>query len=321
MNTSFKNPHFWLLYEKLYLEHDKANAVLPWVTEFSKDFEVVTKQNKHITPAEQVRDIHLNGLATNKIETENNNPCEIENYGEWYDQKFKQYKQEIGQLPENDLSNFKDRVFEYETTTLTFEFPLPLNCKLQLVLDIDFEDNGIPDEILFLIDEEGTKYQLGFWDSSHWHPYCLRFEELDTLENYWNTQPSIWQNNGQLAWALLAKFIGIDQKEHLKSINKKYASILKELEVDTITLQDELDIEATENFHYQDNTAWVKTQKGYEFICIEAPDYLNNLSEVERKKDWVKTLTYSFRKQNYAEVEDYTEFPFELWQEILNNLS
>ncbi len=303
IKKAFKNPDFWLTYEKLYDDNNDGKDTEYWLSQFAEYFDVKNELVTHITPAEKVRDMHLNGLTVNKIENEFD-PCK-DDYTSLYDERFETFKAEFAALPENQIKYFKDDILEYEKTTVTFSFPLPVDYNLLLILDVDIKKHAIPEQTLVL-SKDNKSFQLGYWDSVHWLPYCLLLEELNQLERYWQKQNSVWKEYPEIAWALLAKFIGIDKKKDLDFIDQKYHEVLKLL-----------NIESTETFYLQNNCAWEKVNKNHEFICVNIPDYLKNLNV---NAEGVKMMSYSLRKQNYGKVEDYKEFPFDDWKKVMENI-
>lgn len=303
LNQAFKNPDFWLAYEKICHENNDGKGSDVWLAQLAEYFTVKTEQKRHVTPAAEVRDTYLNGLAVNKIETEFD-PCD-DTYTELYRERFETFKTEFGKLPENQLVNFADDILEYESTTMSFDFPLPHNYQLKLLLDINRETHDIPDQTLYLV-KDAESFQLGYWDTAHWLPFCLRLQELNQLEAYWQTQTNAYKVPAQIAWALLAKFIGIIQEQDATFIRNKYQQVL-----------DSLGIKATQAFPLQSRCAWQKTEKGYEFVGVKVPEYLegnlDHLSELGMDIEALKMMSYSLRKQSSANVEGCTKFPFEHW--------
>lgn len=208
---------------------------------------------------------------------------------------------------ENLLEKFQGDIIEYERTSLTFEFPLPKAYTLKLIVEVDIENDTMPEQRLFLADEQ-QQWLLGYQDFVHPMPYCLRLEELDFLEVYWKTQKCIWKNNPEIAWCLLAKFVGIDQKQDFKSLTKKYQAMLHSLEVKT-----------SESFYFHKDCQWMKTKKGYEFLQVDVPSYMA-YSDVEYDTEQIKYLSHSLRKNADFDDEDWNPFPFVEWDTVMDLL-
>lgn len=307
VNPAFTNPNFWHTYQKLYHQDHTGKGTANWLAQLEQNFKVATVQHTHTQSAKAQQEITINGLVINKIEQELLS-CD-EHYTKKYDALFKQYYQAFLQDKAYALDQFKDSTQYYDTTYANIVFPLPDDWQLLLQLTVAVEQDAIPDIGLYLI-KQSAKHQLGYWDTAHWLPYCLRLEELELLVAYWQKGNSYWQDKGDLAWALLAKFIGFNNAQECEQVLKKYSQILAELQIETL-----------ENFFYEAGAIWEQTAQGYEYVMTTTPSYLKNLDHNPDPK-YLRLLTYSLRKKEDQRALDPAEeeFPFAAWNAILTKL-
>lgn len=294
MNKIFSNPQFWKTYERLFLEgKEKRFNSEEVLDELKKDFEIEVRKHTYISNAEEQQIIDISKAIGNQLPY-----SEDENYST----KFYQLYDDLKLSDTFSISNYKDKTIVSELIFVQLEFPLPLDAVLILELEIDKKPHAIPEQNLFL-KHQNKKHQLGYWDSAHWLPYCLKLQELEELCNYWNTSKGYWQNQGDLAFTLLAKFIGISSDKEQNYIVERYRILLTKRE-----------LTSAETFPSHTECQWVTTEKGEEFVSVSLPKYLKHL---EVKDVELRALSYSLRKQNYCNIEYFEEFPFEIWNEIM----
>lgn len=61
---------------------------------------------------------------------------------------------------------------------------------------------------LSLVHAERDRSVLGWWDDARWHPYPLRWEELELLAEYWRIHSTAFTPGPDVALLLLARFVG-----------------------------------------------------------------------------------------------------------------
>ncbi|MGB0868822.1 MAG: hypothetical protein ACPGSD_04420 [Flavobacteriales bacterium] len=298
MNKIFSNPQFWKTYERLFLEgEEKRFNSEDVLAELKKDFEIEVRKHTYISNAEEQQIIDISKAIGNQLPY-----SEDENYST----KFYQLYDDLKLSDTFSISKYKDKTIVSELTFVQLKFPLPLDAVLILELEIDKKPHAIPEQSLFLM-HQNEKHQLGFWDSAHWLPFCFQLQELETLCNYWDNSKSNWQNQGDLAFTLLAKFIGISSNAEQNYIVEKYQNLLAKRGLTT-----------EETFPSHTECKWIKTEKGEEFVSVSLPKHLKHL---DVKGIETRALSYSLRKQNYCNIENFEEFPFELWNEVMKTLT
>lgn len=296
MNKVFNNPQFWKTYERLFLEgEEKRMDAEEVLNALKKDFEIEIRTLNYVSSTEEQQIMEISKVVGQQIPYSED---------ESYSKKFHQLYDELKLSDAFLISNYKEKKRISELSFVQIKFPLPLNATLLLELEID-KPSAVPEQSLILL-YENEKYQLGYWDSAHWLPYCLQLQELEMLCKYWNSSKSYWQNQGDLAFTLLAKFIGISSQQEQDYIVNKYKSLLSNRGLTT-----------DEKFPSHTECKWITTEKGEEFVSVKLPKHLQHL-EVNNIE--IRALSYSLRKQNYCDIENFDKFPFKEWRAIMENL-
>lgn len=90
---------------------------------------------------------------------------------------------------------------------------------------IEASDSGLT----LYLDDETTAHQLGWWDEARWHPYALRWCELQTLLRGWASRPDTPAAPAPLL--LLCSFVGFgvddakDYQEAQRLVTDAYRSL------------------------------------------------------------------------------------------------
>lgn len=174
--------------------------------------------------------------------------------------------------------------------------PLPINEQYQLVLRLTLCVGGL-DKVFYLQERgSGAEYILGFWNLANWHPYFLRFEELQSLMEYWKDKP-----DRDIYFLFLSDFVGCVNVEELVYLESQDKYILSEMGVEL--LLDEANQEYTTDDFQEDlkenNNRWIiDNELGYTFVADK----------------WCYTL------RNRSHIASYWgTFPFTQWQDMINS--
>lgn len=82
---------------------------------------------------------------------------------------------------------------------------------------------------LSLVDQSKTSYELGWWDEIRWHPFALRWEELEARERLWRRRPTLALGCPAGAFLLLARFVGTEGKKPPRERLDKVRAAFREL--------------------------------------------------------------------------------------------
>jgi hypothetical protein len=127
--------------------------------------------------------------------------------------------------------------------------PSPYGCEINLLL-VETEAKG--------------EHQMGWWDLARWHPFCLRFEELELLIRYWSQFDPRWPNP-EIPLLLLCRFVGVDD-ETLPKLAEKTDAALKAIGITELDLPGPLIQKQTgENYRWEQHPdlGWVFTSDDY----------------------------------------------------------
>ncbi|MEZ6141495.1 MAG: hypothetical protein R3B84_13060 [Zavarzinella sp.] len=176
----------------------------------------------------------------------------------------------------------------YRVAEFSFSCGPVFSIKINYQPDVDGCDISI-----FLEDRRSsTKHTMGWWDLARWHPYCLKFEELDALLEYWVRNDPRWENR-HLPLLLLCHFVGLpdeDARQQLQ-IQTEEAKLALGL---PIALKIPLNV-ADGNYRWENDEelGWVFTSD--EYCC------------------------YSIRNRAHADS-DEGQFPFLAFQEMMSEI-
>ena len=89
-----------------------------------------------------------------------------------------------------------------ENRSLKIRMPCPLSTAI--VVDINF------DWMLTLsFASDRGEHQLGWWDEARWHPFALRWSELEQMIAFWESNPDECPATPTERLLLLTRFVGI----------------------------------------------------------------------------------------------------------------
>jgi len=91
--------------------------------------------------------------------------------------------------------------------TVVLDLPAQETWRLRLEMSVDL---GMYDLYLGTTDprRRDQKYELGDWDQVCWHPWCLRWEEVEAVVRRMREDPAAQPVPPELARLLLARFVG-----------------------------------------------------------------------------------------------------------------
>ncbi|MDP8162958.1 hypothetical protein QJU89_07665 [Pasteurella skyensis] len=143
---------------------------------------------------------------------------------------------------------------------------------------------------LYLCYQE-EKYLLGWWDLAMWHPYCLKYDELNLLLENIQKYDANWKNS-DVPLLLLKDFVGFgsDEQKECKELTTRSKNVLDSLKIKNSKL--------LSTCFLQDDYSWRTTSVGDEFSA----DY----------------NCYSLRNVQHQSKE--SSFPFELWNKLIDSL-
>jgi len=113
--------------------------------------------------------------------------------------------------PEVDAA-LADKYSEAEGKQQFRSFTLLLDCggRYNFLVKVSAEHWDL--SLQFLDAREKQLSSMGCWDVARWHPFALRWDELEALWAFWKKHPSI-KPSADLYALLLAKFVGIPLSE------------------------------------------------------------------------------------------------------------
>lgn len=197
----------------------------------------------------------------------------------------REYSEE--RLKEIGLKDWVGKTSDYEINQVYFNFQLK---DFQLLIESSFDISGCEHHLYLFYKEE--EYLLGWWDLARWHPFCLKYNELQSLLENIKQYDSEW-NDSDIPLLLLKNFVGFgkgDEKD-FEELNLKAEEIFKELQIECR--------EKLSTCSFREDYSWIKTSLGWEFTA----DY----------------SCYSLRNSAHKNSKE-GEFPFELWNKFIANL-
>jgi hypothetical protein len=142
--------------------------------------------------------------------------------------------------------------------------------------------------------------EIGWWDDARWHPYALRWSELERVHRYWLSAP-LPQIHPSAAFLLLAVFVGhgVDERDQFSARKSTIAKHYEQLRL----------FDDTEIVELVENTFRVPSEEDY------------NWSN-DAQLGWVfggEYPCYSIRNKEHS---DGTEgrFPFSEWSRLMAEL-
>ncbi|MEU7909011.1 hypothetical protein [Actinoplanes sp. NPDC049118] len=109
--------------------------------------------------------------------------------------------------------------------SLCFEVNLHTLYLCDLDPDEDYEDYEDDDEDVPV----DSQLELGHWDQARWHPFCLRWEELEAVVRRMRAEPDRQQVSPEQAMLLLARWVGhgADEQDLLVARRRSVAGALE----------------------------------------------------------------------------------------------
>jgi hypothetical protein len=150
-----------------------------------------------------------------------------------------------------------------ETDPVAIQFKCPLRFSIELEICLDFYVIN-----LMLVNGRSNKRsELGWWDEARWHPFALRWNELQGLLRYWKAHPSHCPVGTSAALLLLARFVGnaVNDINKFPARKKLVAAAYSDLGLFTRAEVKEL-VEGTLVDSTEDDYRWTKkTELGWVF--------------------------------------------------------
>jgi hypothetical protein len=162
---------------------------------------------------------------------------------------------------------------------VTFSFRCPKGYAIEL--EVQLEHELYTANLLLSKSRESEPEELGWWDEARWHPFALRWDELEHLIRYWEEHPKACPWGATMALLLLVHFVGIgvDERDVLPTIQARIASSYKELGLFSTDEVRELS-EATLRLPTEDDYRWTRDETlgwvfGGEYPCysIRNPEH------------------------------------------------
>ena len=197
----------------------------------------------------------------------------------------------------NYLNLFKQDFEIKDTESVRFSFDCGSNYSI--LLDLTFDKYELYKNIY--LKNKNTEYLLGWWDQAHWHPYFLRYKELELLTNYWQKNTSKWDI--AIPFLLLSDFVGITEAHEGEILRKNERVLFEQLgayndEFKAIIYPDG---KQREEYLKEGKYEWKKdSELGWLFTSPEYPCYSL------RNKEHIKSNCGSF--------------PFEHWNNMNNEI-
>lgn len=86
---------------------------------------------------------------------------------------------------------------------------IPFECGARYRLELEVTLDTFAIELVLVRKSPLRRLVLGWWDTAHWHPFALRWEELTSLLEHWDANPGTAPERAK-SFLLLACFVGID---------------------------------------------------------------------------------------------------------------
>lgn len=94
------------------------------------------------------------------------------------------------------------------------ELTLPASKGWRLLLHLDID----PRMHTLYLSSDTNSHELGHWDDARWHPFCLRWQELEAVVRWMRANPAECELSAETATLLLAAWVGTgaDEDEQLE---------------------------------------------------------------------------------------------------------
>lgn len=205
-------------------------------------------------------------------------------------------------LSEDPLEN--EVLRHFGTTTISGREYAETTISLPCGSEWSFEITITPELVTIYLglrnQNSGRVAEIGWWDDARWHPYALRWSELEGLHRYW-LNSALLQIHPSAAFLLLAVFVGhgVDERDQFSARKR---TIAKHFELLRLFSEAEL-------VEFVDRAFRLPSREDY------------NWSH-DSKLGWVfggKYPCYSLRNKEHS---DGTEgrFPFSEWSELMTQL-
>jgi hypothetical protein len=128
--------------------------------------------------------------------------------------RFRRFWRFYVRLDEVPLDN--EMLDLFGTTTISgtpyAEAVISLRCSQDCFLDLTITPDLATVNLGLRNLRKGCSGEMGWWDDARWHPYALRWLELERLHQYWLDE-AIDAVNPSAAFLLLAPFVGLGADE------------------------------------------------------------------------------------------------------------
>lgn len=173
-----------------------------------------------------------------------------------------------------------------------------LDCKSPYALEVEVRFDFYSVTLCFVGDKRQQRSQLGWWDEARWHPFALRWDEVEQLLRYWEGHPGVCAFNTTVALLLLARFVGngVDEASEFATRKERIATAYEELSLFSAAEVGEL-VESTLLKPSEDDYRWTH----------------------DSQLGWVFGGSYPCYSIRNVEHSDGAEgkFPFEDWQRLM----
>ncbi len=186
-----------------------------------------------------------------------------------------------------DGTDLEGKEFEGTERYVQFEFDFP---DFQLLIEFNADFNGCSIHLYLIHNDEDIL--LAWWDCARWHPYCLRYEELNLLLAYINANNTVWKNS-KIPLLLLKRFVGFGKNDTVQkaALEQRAEKVLNELGIENA---EELAL-----CGFKEKYNWTESDLGWEFTA--------------------KYSCYSLRNKPHLNSKE-GKFPFELWHKLIAEL-
>ena len=132
---------------------------------------------------------------------------------------------------EGEYSIDEDLMRQYSTlgedSGVIFRFP----CLASHAIEFDVRLDACTVELMLVNVQNDERRELAWWDDIRWHPFWLRWLELEKLHRYWQEHPDLLPCSSVATLPLLAPFVGtgIDEIDALPVRRERIAAAYREL--------------------------------------------------------------------------------------------
>jgi hypothetical protein len=172
------------------------------------------------------------------------------------------------------------------------------SCTLKLKIRLDYW------MITLSLLRRGTRkhLDLGWWDEARWHPFALRWQELEKMVAYWRNRPEDCPCGVDVSLLLLARFVGngISEKPQVPERKERVAEAYRALalfshaEVENL-VRHSLHFDETEDYDW-----YLDPELGWLFVGAYP--------------------CYSLRNRDHVGSQE-REFPFSEWNNFIESLT